>query len=455
MSKQSNRRRKAKTIQGKAPMIHATPMPVQWEGSNHAAIVATEPTPTPTPTHRPEDLAYEKLVANIELTTAPYACRIAANKLANIQGTAKIKAVELKSEAIENTRSLAWLDGQFSNIQTTARNELSRAANSYRNFSNMKTLNHPKVIEASFCNRLRIPEVGKLFDEQTLDRATAPEFRNYGLQQLLFATAAENGYDLQPGERLHGGNLRSVLKAAFSTHTLTTMLTNVTNKILLAGFEAVGQPWRQVAETKNVKDFKSTAAFRLTSDLTYEELAPGGEIAHGTLGQESYTIQARTYAKMLSLTRVDLINDDLGAFDAIRTRLGLGAAIKLNRVFWSMWMDNSTFFTAARGNYQEGGATTLDATGLDSAVALFRAMEGTDGNPLGLEPKFLIVPPALESTALILFKSMEVRDTTATQVYPTSNGYFNRFEPIVVPELGNSDITGNSNLSWYLGPAHQ
>ena len=54
----------------------------------------------------------------------------------------------------------------------------------------------------------------------------------------------------------------------------------------------------------------------------YEELSPEGKIAHGQLSQESYTRQAKTYAKMFALTRVDIINDDLGAFTSKNLRGG-------------------------------------------------------------------------------------------------------------------------------------
>ena len=77
----------------------------------------------------------------------------------------------------------------------------------------------------------------------------------------------------------------------------------------------------------------------MLDSLAYEQLGPGGKIKHGTLGQESYTRAASTYAKMFSLTRTDIINDDLGAFDDLRKRLGMGAAQKLSDVFWTTFLE--------------------------------------------------------------------------------------------------------------------
>jgi hypothetical protein len=77
--------------------------------------------------------------------------------------------------------------------------------------------------------------------------------------------------------------------------------------------------------------------------MEYEEVAPDGELKHGTLSEETYTPQARTYGRMFVLTRDKIIDDDLGAFDDIRTRLGAGAARKLNSVFWSTFLNHSSF----------------------------------------------------------------------------------------------------------------
>ncbi|KKK74208.1 hypothetical protein LCGC14_2886080, partial [marine sediment metagenome] len=163
----------------------------------------------------------------------------------------------------------------------------------------------------------------------------------------------------------------------------------------MEGFNLLPQSWRQVASVKTVSDFKEVTMFRMTADLEYKEVGPGGEIEHGTLAQEPYTIKAKTYAKMIALTRQDIINDDLGAFNDLRSRLGMGAAVALNNKFWETWLiavNAGTFWTTGRGNFQTGGATALGETSLNNAVKLFRDAEGTDGNLLGLEPKLMMVP---------------------------------------------------------------
>jgi len=313
------------------------------------------------------------------------------------------------------------------------------------------------VIEAAFCRSAGLAEPEKHFKPETLEAADRNFRGGFGVQELLVMAARQNGY--QGRERITAGNIREVLGYAlppvhasrgFSGIDTSGILSSSANKILLDGFNQGPQTWREVARPRTVSDFKSVTAYRLTADLEYAELGPTGEITHGELGEESYSMQAKTYAKMLTLTRQDIINDDLGAFDDLRTRLGLGAAIKMSKVFWTLWINNSSFFTTARGNLSEGTDTVLGISGLSSAGTLLRKMRGPDGNLLGLEPDRLVVPPELELTGRQLYVSQEIRDTTADTEYAVANPYLNRFKPVVVPELSDDSYTGYSETAWYL-----
>jgi len=306
-----------------------------------------------------------------------------------------------------------------------------------------------EVIEAAFARSAGLQNAEKHFSGDVLEAADKYYRDGIGLQELLLAHARMGGYDGR--QKITPSNVRQVIQAAFSTHSLTTLLTTTGNKILLDGFLSIPQSWRQVAAVRTVSDFKQVTAFRLNASLEYEEVGAAGEIKHGSVSQESYTMEAKTYAKMLALTRKDIINDDLGAFNDLRQRLGLGAAIKMNKVFWTLWLATSnagTFWATARGNLVTSAA--LGEAGLAKAIKAFRDMAGPDGNMMNLEPEFILVPTDLEFTARKLYASQEMRDTTANKTVMTTNIYQNKFTPVVVPELGNSAYTGNSATTWFM-----
>ena len=62
----------------------------------------------------------------------------------------------------------------------------------------------------------------------------------------------------------------------------------------------------------------------------------------------------------------------------------------------------------------------------------------------------LLVPTALSAVGTQLFKSMELRNTTASTKYPVNNPHQGKFRVEVSRYLSNSQYTGNSAKAWYL-----
>jgi hypothetical protein len=305
-----------------------------------------------------------------------------------------------------------------------------------------------KVMLAASCQSLGLANIEKEFDAPTLEAAHKRYKGRIGLQQLLVEAAMANGYE--GGAFSVRSDLRGVLQAAFSTHTATGVLSATANKFLMAAFSAVEDSWRQIAAIRPVSDFKTVTSYRLSGDLQYDELPADGQIKHGTLSDDSMTNAAKTYAKMLALTRKDIINDDLGALNQVPTMLGRGAALKFNKVFWTAFMNNAAFFTAARGNYQEGSGTPLAIASLTAAELLFLNQTDANSAPLGVAPEILLVPNALNVTATQLMRDTEVRDTTASTKYLTGNPHAGKFRVVRSSYLSNSTITGYSTTAWYL-----
>lgn len=324
-----------------------------------------------------------------------------------------------------------------------------------------KAVINDKVIEAAVCMSTGLKTVEKQYDEQTLEAADKNFRGGIGLQQLLLHCARENGCDSLSVR----GSLRDVLHFAFpskremrasgfSSISLPNILSNVANKYITEQFMAVESVWRTIASVRPVSDFKQITNHSLTGDLQYEQLGSGGEIKHGSLSEEVYTNQAKTYAKMLGLTRTDIVNDDLGAFAAVPRRLGRGGALKINDVFWTEFLNNSTFFTSGRGNYDDGTDTALDVAGLTKAMGTFwSALTDPEGKPLGSTPRYLLVPPAQLIPAKVLNGSTALNpagQTATTALVGNMNPFAGMFEVVSSTYMANSSYTGYSALAWYL-----
>lgn len=308
----------------------------------------------------------------------------------------------------------------------------------------------PRVIEAAICQAGKYTESEKEFSDKELQAAHTAYRGRIGLQQLIVEAAHANGYS--GGAFSLKGDLRGVLRAAFSTLSLPGILSNTANKFLLQGYTNVESAWRSISAIRPVNDFKTVTSYRLTGAMQFEKVGPGGLIPHGETDEQSYTNKAETYGKMYAITRQDIINDDLGALSAVPRMIGRGSGLKLNDVFWTEFLDNSSFFASGNSNYFTGASTNLQSSSLKTAVQKFMDQTDADGKPLGAMPKFLLVPTAEQVTADELYTSTNLNTggSSTTDKVPNRNVFAGRYQPITSAYLSNSSYTGYSSTAWYL-----
>jgi hypothetical protein len=318
-----------------------------------------------------------------------------------------------------------------------------------------------EVIEAAVCRAGGLRGLDKAFDHKVLE-ASHKQFRHgLGLQELLLLCAHANG----SRERSVRNNLRGVLQAAFtprldvragvgtSTHDISGIVSNTANKFLREAFMAVESGWRMISSVRPVNDFKQITSYSLTGDNTYEKVAPGGEIKHGSLGELTYNNQADTYGKLIGIDRRDLINDDLGALTGAGRRLGRGGALKLNDVFWTAWLDDASFFNTdnSKLNYHADATTSLmTLAGLTKAQLMSRQQTDPDGKPLGLSFRRLLVPPEHEVAAANLMNSTITAAAQSTATAGLTNVFQGLYQVVQSTYLSNSSYTGYSTTAWYL-----
>lgn len=320
------------------------------------------------------------------------------------------------------------------------------------------------VLTAALCLQGGLTAAEKQFSERTLDAADRLS-RGLTLQTLLMQAAVSGGYSARPGEAISDGNLRAVLSAVFapdiraqgwSTVAISNVVSNVANKFLLDGFTEMGDEWKSISAVKPVKNFKPATFVRLLDSLEFEQLGAAGEIKHGTLGDATMTAKADTYAKMLAITRQQIINDDLGALTDGPRRLGRAAGMKFRRLFWTKFLAADSFFDAANGNVLTGAGTALESTGaaLTAALVAFRGQRtpAADGAKLiGGAPSVMLVPPALEITARRLLNSANIVAGSAADSQGSGNPFFGLCTLVVADWLGTLGGLANADdAQWYL-----
>ncbi len=319
-----------------------------------------------------------------------------------------------------------------------------------------------KVLEAAICRSAGLNDVEKHFDDQTMEAVDARFRRGIGLKNLLLIAAKENGHHNistdDPEELLRGAFTpagRMIRADGFSSISISGILANTANKFMLEAFNAVESSWREVSAIERANDFKTITSYALTGDLEFKKIAADGEIKHGTLGEESYSNRVDTYARMLAVTYQDIVNDDLGALTRVPRKLGRGGALALNKVFWTAFMDNASFFSSGNSNYIEGATpgsndSRLGVEGLTRGETAFDALTDPDGNPLGSMARILLVPSPLGVPASVLMTSADIADNTSNAIYGTANPHRGKYRVVKSIYLNSSAITGYSPTAWYL-----
>ena len=310
----------------------------------------------------------------------------------------------------------------------------------------------PRVIEAAAClatNAFSDDQLVKDYGEQTLD--AADRFRNIGVAGVIRLAAAAEGHYIPAV----GASPTEILEAAASTMSLPGIMSNIANKSLMAGFDFVENAWRRIAKIGSVRDFKTVTRYRFTADMGFEPIAYGGEFKHGQVGEESYTNKADTYGKMFGVYREDIINDDLDALKEIPFRIGEGAALTINKVFWMLWLSNpNTFFSTDHKNLKTGAETALSIEGLTLARQTFSkqrrpAPGNAEKDPLGVRPRLLLVPASLEILADELMAATTVNEASS-KPKTNRNPHANKFTVVASDYLDNEDYAGSSAKAWYL-----
>lgn len=271
----------------------------------------------------------------------------------------------------------------------------------------------------------------------------ARDLRATSLVDLCRAALHIEGKDAPHGRE-------AMIRAALSTYSLPAALGNAANKVLMEAYTESPATWRAFASVKSANDFKEHTGIRPTDTGDLTQLPPGGEIKHGSVAEATYKYAIDTFAKMLSIDRRDILNDDLSLFDDTARSLGRAAMRSLSDLVYKVLLANANgFFSAANGNYDAGAATALSSASLATGIARMLAQRDDEGRDLDIRPRTLLVPPELQQTAKELLLSDFIQ--RANNDLPTGNALKNAVALEVEPRLSNSArFTGTSTKAWYL-----
>lgn len=210
-------------------------------------------------------------------------------------------------------------------------------------------------------------------------------------------------------DRLASQMLSRDLGGMHSTSDFPNLLTGAGNRILLDAYKAAECPLKALAKRRDANDFRAISMLRLSEAARLSEVSENGEVTYGSRSETKEGFAVKTYAKIFSMSRQAIINDDLGAFADSNVAWGRASAETEADLLVALFTANSgaginldddnPVYTTGRKNKAAAG-TLIDVTNLGAARQAMREAKGLDGKtPISVTPKHLVVGAAKETEA--------------------------------------------------------
>lgn len=248
-----------------------------------------------------------------------------------------------------------------------------------------------------------------------------------------------------------GGNVAQLFARALTTSDFPKILSDVATKNLQAAYSLLPSTYEKWTTHETLPDFREAEIDSVGFPGTLPEVPENGEYKALQAVEGSETAQLKTYGGEFGISRQVLVNDRVGAFKDTPAAMGITAGRTKSRLAYAALLASSTLsdgLTVFHADRENLLTAALDAEGLAAAVAALRLQQDHSGNPINIEPKYLIVPPSLEMTAWQLCRATSLpgqSNSGVQNIFKDLHG----MEPIVAPEL-EDDTLGGTSTNWFL-----
>jgi hypothetical protein len=248
-------------------------------------------------------------------------------------------------------------------------------------------------------------------------------------------------------ERSQVGNIRvsesapitRITEADTTTASFSYLLGTSMNKRLLKDYQAWPAEWMRFSSIVPIKDFKQQSRVRLGAFGSLPIVAEDTAYSAITLTDTAATYVPQKRGNLVTVSREVIVNDDLQAIKQIPTKLAVAAAYTLAEFVYAFLSSNpniydgSALFTSG-APHSNLGSSALSTGAMQTGVTAMREQANFAGKRIGLRPRFLVVPPELEWSAMVMTKSAGIPGSNNNDINPMM-GYVT---PIVSPQLANT-----------------
>ena len=277
------------------------------------------------------------------------------------------------------------------------------------------------------------------------DKADAKDnaYNAMTLRELARASLVDRGISVS------GQNAMSMVGLAFthSSSDFGQILIDVAHKSLLKGWETAAENFDQFTSHGTLTDFRPAKRVGLGDFGHLPQVGEGEEYTYGTIGDEGASVALATYGQLFSITRQAILNDDIHLLTKIPEKMGKAARATIAKLVFALLtgsakaQDGKALFDASHKNTITNAV--LDLANIDKGIQMMNGFVNARGEPLAIEPEFMLLPTSMYTRGLQLIKSASVEGADA------NSGIINPLRDIVTP-VKSARLQAADEKSWYL-----
>jgi hypothetical protein len=273
-------------------------------------------------------------------------------------------------------------------------------------------------------------------------------------------------YAAVTGDERVTGNLQAAtsLLASVQSGSFASILGDAITRRMVAEYNASGlDSWRKLVTIVPLGDFRTQRRVRLGGygDLpTVAESNPYGALATPSDEEATYAPAKRGGTEDITLEAIK--NDDVSLIRRIPTKLARSAARTMYKFVFDFLATNAAIYDAValfHANHANLGVAALDKTSLQAArLAMLKQQEAGSNEPLGIPPRFMIVPVDLEDVAYELTVQpnagnfnptapdsvlRQTWDIISVKTWTDANNWYLAADPADIPTIEIGFLDGN------------
>lgn len=246
------------------------------------------------------------------------------------------------------------------------------------------------------------------------------------------------------------------LKEALGTSDFSNLFGDILDRQLLANYLETPAVYRNFARVSTVPDFRTVKRFTLNGSEAVLPIVPQqAEYPESSVTDGAYSYTVQKYGRRIGFSWEAMIDDDLDALKDIPARFGRAARRSESKFVTGLYIDASgphaSLYTVGNANKVTSNPV-LSTAALQTAMKVLAAQRDADSEPIFIDAMHLVVPPALEITALNILNALQMEVTesggTSNQKLIAANWMKNRLTLSVDPYIPVVASTANGDTTW-------